>query len=216
LLIVVGGACLGLSRWARWYVAGAGVALSSTVLVLPFDRSIAAGLACVVPLLFVFCLRQLWIFREKRGLGTWKLSGAVAMLLFLATWARGLDFTKDVEVVKHLKYQQDIQDHLLETEGVRHVVIVQYIFPVPPQVEYVYNSAKPENQKIVWARWHGQKEASEFFEHYKDRKMWLLAVTADKLPELRPFMWTTQTTPVVLPDAPIPPEYGPNQSSETY
>lgn len=188
-ILLVGAFWSGLSGWGKWLLRGAGISLSSIILILPYDLEYTASLACIVPLLAVWAMRSLWIKLGKRGVDCWRLSAWLLAAVLVATHVRGLGAAPDEDLTKHAKYKKEITDHLLKTETGRHLVLVSYDINVPPKVEYVHNSYTPDEQKIVWARWNTKLNASELFSHHKGRTLWLLSVKPDQLPSLRKMDW---------------------------
>jgi hypothetical protein len=59
-------------------------------------------------------------------------------------------------------------------------VLVRYDSDHDPMLEWVYNGADIDNQKIVWARDMGPAENQELLDYYNTRRAWLLE--ADKIP----------------------------------
>jgi hypothetical protein len=52
--------------------------------------------------------------------------------------------------------------------------------------EWVYNSADPEEAKIVWAHSMGPEKDAELIRYFRDRGVWLLDVGGTRL-SLHPF-----------------------------
>lgn len=193
LLLLIGAFWIGLTRWARWMLLGALSVLAGTLFILRFSLSNGAGLAIVGILLTIWGIRRIWVAKERDGKDYWRLSGAFLALLLVCAYARGLGVKHDDVVNRHIKYKNELISHLVKKETGRHLVMVQYDHKVPPQVEYVYNSANPEKQDVVWARANDRADPSDLFTHFKDRKTWMILVKVNGAPELRPFKWVQKS-----------------------
>jgi hypothetical protein len=75
-------------------------------------------------------------------------------------------------------------DDLVQSEA-RDLVIVSYSDDSWPHHEWVYNGADIDGQDIVWARDMGEDKNRRLFQHFRDRKIWLMRVEAlGTLPKL--------------------------------
>ena len=82
----------------------------------------------------------------------------------------------------------------LESLPGRHLVLVQYRPNHDPLLDWVYNGADIDSQKVVWARDMGDQN-EELLRYYKDRQVWLLE--PDKVPpELSPYHCAPSSEPV--------------------
>ena len=111
------------------------------------------------------------------------------MFILIAAYIRGIDIKNNPAVEKHIKYQNELSNFLTHNNSSKHLIFVQYDPQVDPNVEYVYNSATLDHQQIIWARWTEKFDASPLLRHYFDRKIWMLWVTPNQIPELRQFKW---------------------------
>ena len=68
----------------------------------------------------------------------------------------------------------------LETFSGNQLAIVRYSCNHNPQDEWVYNAANIDSSKVIWAREMDYVSNHELFQHYKDRKIWLVQ------PDLQP------------------------------
>lgn len=212
LLLIVAALATGLTRWGRWYVGAALFTLLSALVVLPYDHGCAAALAALGPLLVVWSARSL--LNRRRWRDTVRLRGVLlcGALVGACALARGTALKPVPAVDRHVAYQKELSGYLLNEEGGEHVVVVNYDPLVDPRVEYVYNSAHPENQPIIWARWNDQINGADFFNHFKNRKMWVLWVSPEGMPELRRFQWQTGSASPE-PAAVATPDSGPSAAT---
>jgi hypothetical protein len=85
-----------------------------------------------------------------------------------------------------------LESHLASlTES--QLVLVRYRPDHDPLLDWVYNGADPDHQKVLWARDMGAERNEELLRYYKDRQVWLL--NADEVP--------TKVTPYVEDSAQI-------------
>jgi hypothetical protein len=82
-----------------------------------------------------------------------------------------------------------LEAQLLSLPGPQ-LVLVRYRPNHDPLLEWVYNGADIDRQKVVWAREMGAEKNRELIRYYSDRRVWLLE--ADEVPpKLTPY----QTAP---------------------
>jgi hypothetical protein len=60
------------------------------------------------------------------------------------------------------------------------LVLVRYRPNHDPLLDWVYNGADIDHQKVVWARDMGEEKNEELLRYYSDRRVWLL--DADRTP----------------------------------
>jgi hypothetical protein len=68
----------------------------------------------------------------------------------------------------------------------RHLIFVKYEPGHSYDDEWVYNTAEPESQQILWVRYMGPAADKPVIEHYPTRQDWLLDVGATQL-TLKPY-----------------------------
>lgn len=73
------------------------------------------------------------------------------------------------------------------------LVLVRYGPNHDPLLDWVYNGADVDGQKVIWARDMGVRENRELLWYYPDRRVWLLDVD-DMLPTLLPYQDTLSET----------------------
>jgi hypothetical protein len=61
-----------------------------------------------------------------------------------------------------------------------HLLLVRYSEHHDPLLEWVYNGADIEGQRVIWARDMGQEKNAELLRYYQDRRAWQLE--ADSIP----------------------------------
>jgi hypothetical protein len=69
--------------------------------------------------------------------------------------------------------------------------VVHYLPDANQNVEWVYNGADIDGQRIVWARDLGPEKLPKLLEYYKDRRKWLIEVGSLEV-KLRPLGWKLQ------------------------
>ena len=69
----------------------------------------------------------------------------------------------------------------------KHLIIARYGPNHDPNIEWVYNSADIDNEKVVWAREMDPAANDELLYYFRDRETWLLQ--ADEIPpRLSPYV----------------------------
>jgi hypothetical protein len=66
------------------------------------------------------------------------------------------------------------------------LVLVRYSPNHDPLLDWVYNGADIDRQKVVWARDMGPETNEELLQYYSDRRVWLLEAD-DVPPRLLPY-----------------------------
>ena len=211
--IIMAACLLGLTKHARpWIWATTLIGLAPFILLSPTLGN-TAGLAVTGIGLLVWSLRRIFALRAAEKRDCWRLLVLFFVVLGIASIVRGLGFTPNNEITKARIQLTELNQHLTETEG-QDLVLVKYNPGAPADIEYVYNTHDPDAQDIVWARWHDQEDMSQLFNHFLNRKLWLLTVPAQGEPKLRPFEWIPpeKTAPQDIPaqgqlsDEIVPPE----------
>ena len=144
---------------------------------------------CVLYLLLVQCMRQLWHWpRANRGLGRMLVRAipvvACAMILLRVAaagthvpiepaWPRG-----NLERAMILRQLQQMPESQL--------VIVRYGPGHDFNREWVYNEADIDGAKVVWARDMGRSGNQELLNYFRNRKVWVVEGDSPA-PELRPY-----------------------------
>ena len=145
-----------------------------------------APVAGLIVLLLVQCLRLMSIYTRKHRLGK-KLLPVVpifALCTFLVSLV--LEWFPN-PVSDHLLWSLDrenVRQTLLNTPG-KHLVLVSYSIAHPYYQEWVYNEAKINRSKIIWAKSLSDEENSQLTEYFKDRTHWEITPTLES--ELRPY-----------------------------
>lgn len=174
------------SRWAFWFLAATGVSLTSTILVYYYYPHYLA------PALAPGILLMAWTFRNAALAiqGEIKTKHLLIALALIGTMMclRGTGLTPLSEVKEHARHRQAIEQRLSQ-DPQNHLVLVHYDPYVNPHIEYVFNSAQIDLQKIIWARWHPTAGPRGLFEYYKGRKLWMLRVVRKGEPILSEFKW---------------------------
>jgi hypothetical protein len=78
----------------------------------------------------------------------------------------------------------------------KHLVLVRYKSGHNSLIEWVYNGADIDSQKVLWARDMSPTENAELIHYYQDRRVWLLEADEDP-PKLAPYSAST-TEPAAI------------------
>ncbi len=75
----------------------------------------------------------------------------------------------------------------------QQLVLVRYRPDHDPMAEWVYNDAKIDQAKVVWARDLGPDQNEELLHYYSSRRVWLLEAD-DSPPKLTPYLYSEDHT----------------------
>jgi MFS family permease len=166
--------------WAlgdRWVLFGLVTLLSVMAMVFSgFTAWAPHYSAPVAPLVYVLLtagFRQIGRLQwKRRPMGAWI---QVAMLAsFLVHTAAELREPAFVWQDKVLAMNRDRIERILESIPGKHLVMVHYAEDRRASWEWVFNRARINRAKIVWARFLGPKRNQELLGYFSDRRVWLI------------------------------------------
>jgi hypothetical protein len=180
---------------ARWVlIASAAIitTLLSTVLVYAFYFHYLAASAAPLVVVVMALFRWIWLrFPLRRDLTV----PATLLIFSLLLMGRQSGFAPLKPIVEHGGFREAITEKLADEPG-QHLALVVYERGVHPHVEYVFNTAHIDSQKIIWARWTDDAGKRGLFDYYRDRRLWLVTVRKKGEPRLREFQWQPDAPPV--------------------
>lgn len=165
-------------RWQRFALLLILLVAGSTLLSLFSPPHYVAPITCLVVLLLMQCLRTLLAMRW-RGRRIGRLI-AVCLLLLCAV-------EHVVDAVRGSYFNQ--RDRLgaraelvarLERSGGRHLVLVQYGPEHNTHQEWVYNSARIDDQTVIFARSLDEPSNRALIDYFKGREIWSLRIDDDR------------------------------------
>lgn len=182
--------CLASNRWSIWASAGVLASLTSIVLVFAFNYHYFAAAVAPLTILIISALRYTCVHFQNR-LNLLAPIGIAIFALFTLSRGDSADIRKSV---LELKAHRAALIEKLENEAGDHLILVRYDRGVDPHVEYVFNGAHIDKQKIVWARWTEDAGKRGLFDYFAGRRLWMLTVRKQGTPLLREFNWVSEKT----------------------
>ncbi|HEV8605002.1 MAG TPA: hypothetical protein VGQ99_06530 [Tepidisphaeraceae bacterium] len=132
----------------------------------------AAPIAPLALVLLVACLIEM----AQRG-GIWRIALQVVLGLFLLSLWPTCNFIKEVQTSGPQFTRARIVNTALQSfPSEKQLFVVRYLPGHNEHVEWVYNGADIDNQRIVWARDLGPQKLPKLLDYYKDRRKWLIEV----------------------------------------
>ncbi len=185
-----------LTEWSTvWVLITLVVFVVGTNFFPAFQYHYLGGVTCLLLLVSVTAIRQLWRF-APRGLPAGRDAARLGVLFCAAHFVfwYGTHLFEPAEAAQSLRQfesgpaidhpypdrHQAVRAQLAAMPG-KMLVFVRYFRPQHLfQDEWVYNQADIDGARIVWARDLGPEENEKLIRYYPDRKAWLLE------PEFRP------------------------------
>jgi hypothetical protein len=170
------------ARRIRFLLIAGTLGVASSALVIFFNINYVAPIAPVIVAILVQGMRhlRLWKFEGKHS-GAFLVRAIVIMCVVIvpiqAHLLAGAPAPRTWAAIG--PERAAITARLASLSGPQ-LVLVRYDSDHDPMLEWVYNGADIDNQKIVWARDMGPAENQELLDYYNTRRAWLLE--ADKIP----------------------------------
>jgi hypothetical protein len=170
------------ARRIRFLLIAGTFGVASSVLVIFFNINYVAPIASVIVAILVQGMRhlRLWKFEGKHS-GVFLVRAIVIMCVVIvpiqAHLLAGAPAPRTWAAIG--PERAAITARLADLTGPQ-LVFVRYDSDHDPMLEWVYNGADIDNQKVVWARDMGPAWNQELLDYYNTRRAWLLE--ADKIP----------------------------------
>lgn len=166
----------------RFLVIAAAAGLFSSAIVVFFNIHYIAPIVCVMLALLVQAMRHLRVWEwEGRPVGQFLVRAVVVMcLLMIPIQVHILAAAPKPGTWQAIGPRRAAIEAQLSSLPGPQLVIVRYGEHHDSFLEWVYNGADIDHQKVVWARDMGQDQNEELLRYYSDRRVWLLE--ADGLP----------------------------------
>lgn len=184
-LIAFAGVCL--RRREMWpIVCALGLLMAAGLVETVFFGHYATPLLAGLALLVVEGMRSLRRWRGTTGLWTTRLLPVAALLVALVE--PGAKLVKGQSLDQIGAGGREEVEGLLAPQAGEHVVLVRHTSPspfeprwekyesielAPMYVEFVYNGANIDSQRVVWAHELGEAANQRLRTYYKGRKFWL-------------------------------------------
>ncbi len=99
--------------------------------------------------------------------------------------------------------RKSVEQKLEELQG-NQLALVRYSHHSPALIEWVYNGADIDGQKVIWADDMEPSGNQELIDHYKDRKVWLVQPDSDPV-SVTPYPTGALNAAAPLPRSPLHP-----------
>jgi hypothetical protein len=137
--------------------------------------------------LLVACMAEM----AQRG-GWWRIALQVVLGLFLLSVWPTYSYVNELQTTgPQVTRGKFVNSILTQYPQEKHLFVVHYLPDANQNVEWVYNGADIDGQRIVWARDLGPEKLPKLLEYYKDRRKWLIEVGSLEV-KLRPLGWKLQ------------------------
>ena len=183
-------------RRPRFLAIAGTVSLAGTALVIFFTAHYAAPITGILLAIALQGMRHLRTWRfENRPSGVFLVRALVLIcLLTMPLEARNMRTPAGNGPSQASgRERQDVIGRLDSLRG-GQLVLVRYGSQHDPLVEWVYNGADIDSQKIVWARDMGAAN-EELIRYYPERRVWLLEPDSDP-PRLTPYTGNLGAAPL--------------------
>ncbi len=168
-------------------VAGA-AGLAGSGLVVFFNLHYLAPVSCVIVAVIVQCLRHLRTWHmDGRPTGLFLARATIVLCIVMIPIQVHLFLVKPEPHTENYigPTRAELENQLQALPG-RQIVLTRYRPRHHPQLEWVYNSADIDSQKVIWARDLGPEMNDELLRYYGHPNAWLLKVD-EVNPKLVPY-----------------------------
>jgi hypothetical protein len=169
-------------RRIRFLLIAGAVGLASTALVVFFNINYLAPIVPVMLAVIVQGMRHLRTWRwEGKPTGQFLVRAVVVMcILMIPVQTRILAAAPEPGSWAAIGPERAALEAQLRSLPGSHLVLVRYRPNHNPLLDWVYNGADIDHQKVVWARDMGAEKNEELLRYFGDRRAWLLE--ADEVP----------------------------------
>ena len=181
-------------RRIRFLVIAGAVGLATSALVVFFNIHYVAVIAPIMVAVLVQGMRHLRTWRHQgKPSGQFLVRAIVVIcILMIPVQAHILGAVPAPGTWPAIGQQRAVLETQLRSLPGPQLVLVRYRADHDPLLEWVYNGADIDHQKVVWARDMGAEQNKELLRYFKDRRAWLLE--ADEVPQkLLPYPDPTAT-----------------------
>jgi len=163
-------------RRDRWMRLAAGMLLFFVFGMWGITRNILLHYAAPAAPLAIALLMAYIAAMVERG-GWWRIAAQVVAGLFLLSVWPTYSYINELQTVGPQFTRAKIVNTIVnEFPAEKHLFVVRYLPNYNENVEWVYNGADIDGQRIVWARDLGPQKLPRLLEYYKDRRKWLIEV----------------------------------------
>lgn len=181
-------------RRVRFLVIAAAAGLFSSAIVVFFNIHYIAPIVCILLALLVQAMRHLRLWQwDHRPIGQFLTRAMVVIcLIMIPVQVHILAAKPQPGTWAAIGPRRAALAARLSSLPGPHLVLVRYAQDHDPFLEWVYNGADIDHQKVVWARDMGQDQNEELLRYYSDRRVWLLEAD-DRDPRIAPYASSSGT-----------------------
>jgi hypothetical protein len=167
-------------RRVRFLVVAGAVGLASSALVVFFNINYLAPIACVIVAVIIQGMRHLRVWHwEGKPTGRFLMRAiALICMVMVPVEAYILSATPLPGTWAAIGPERAAIDAQLRLLPGPQLVLVQYAPNHNPMLEWVYNGADIDHEKVVWARNMDAQQNNELLQYYNTRRAWLLEADA--------------------------------------
>ncbi len=164
------------NRRIRFLLIAGLVGLASSAIVIFFNINYLAPITCVIVAVLVQGLRHLRTWRwEGRHCGEFLVRAIVVVcIVMVGVQARIMAAAPATGNWEAIGLNRAAIESRLQSLPGEHVVLVRYTPSHNPMLEWVYNGADIDSQRVVWVRDMGIARNEELLRYYSGRRAWLL------------------------------------------
>ena len=165
-----------LDRRIRFLVVAGAVGLVGSALVVFFNINYLAPITCVIVAVIVQGMRHLRVWRwERSPTGLFLVRAIVVMcVVIVPVEAHILAATPEPGTWAAIGPERAAVEAQLNALPGPQLVLVRYAPNHNPMLEWVYNGADIDREKVVWARDMDVPQNNELVQYYNTRRVWLL------------------------------------------
>ncbi len=169
-------------RRVRFLVIAGAAGFFSSAIVVFFNIHYIAPIVCIMLALLVQAMRHMRLWKwEGRPAGQFLVRAIVVMcLIMIPVQVHILAAAPKPGTWAAIGPERAALEARLNSLPGPQLVLVRYGQNHDPFLEWVYNGADIDHQKVVWARDMGPDQNEELLRYYSNRRVWLLE--ADDLP----------------------------------
>ncbi len=169
-------------RRIRFLLVAGAAGLAGSALVVFFNLHYLAALVPILLAVLLQGMRHLRTWRwEGRPCGQFLVRATVVMcVLMIPVQVRILAAPPAAASLEAIGPERAALEAQLRSLPGSQLVLVHYHPNHDPLLDWVYNGADIDRQKVVWARDMGAAQNQELLHYYSDRRAWLL--DADEIP----------------------------------
>jgi hypothetical protein len=167
-------------RRTRFLLIAGAVGLGSSALVIFFNIHYVAAIVPILMAVILQGMRHLRTWRwQNRPTGQFLVRALVVMcVVMIPVQVHILSATPAPGSWASIGPERLALEEQLRSLSGPHLILVRYRPDHDPLLDWVYNGANIDRQKVIWARDMGAEKNEELLRYYNNRRVWLLEADA--------------------------------------